>query len=243
LVASTTAAGAHGAVRGRQSDRRSLGEAYDRRVLVDRDAARLQRRAEAAQKRRAVDARRGRIEHRAVDAVHPHRRPRHERERQSPCAPGVDPRRGVVGGARRRLHLEAAVAREAAVDCALRGERRDDVDAAMRRREHPPRSRRVARLDAVDPVQHLAAVAAAGAVGQRLGLQQDDAPLGEALAQVPGRRRAGDAAADDGDIRGLVAAQRRLPLIGRQLAEPGGAVVIELVGPHEEGVEGHGVTP
>jgi Lon protease-like protein len=55
----------------------------------------------------------------------------------------------------------------------------------------------VARLDPVDAVQDLAAVAPAGAVAEAACLEQDDAAVRIALAQVPGRRHAGDAAADD----------------------------------------------
>ncbi len=75
---------------------------------------------------------------------------------------------------------------------------------------------RVPVVHAVDPMQRQTAVAPAGAVGQAGGFQQHDFALGQALSHVIGCAHAGEAAADDGQVRGYFARERRVgPVIGR----------------------------
>jgi hypothetical protein len=192
--------GAHEALGGDEREGLSGADAQDRGVLVDSHAHGLQRGAQAAEEGGAVDPAGGGVEDGPVRAGHADRVGGQPAQVEAPRAVGLGPRLGGLGGARGGVDLEAAAAREAAVDRRARGEVGHDVDARAGRGVHALAEVLVVRGHAVDPAEDLAAVAAAGAVGEAAGLEQDDAAIGVAPREVPRGGHAGDAAADDGDI-------------------------------------------
>ena len=91
----------------------------------------------------------------------------------------------------------------------------------------PERGLRVVERDAVDPVEDLPAVPAARAVGERACLEQHDAAIREAPAQVPGDRHARQSPADHRDVGIDGTTERRPCHMVRQNAQPDRAVLVE----------------
>src|SRR4030095_11642193 len=98
---------------------------------------------------------------------------------------------------------------EAGVKAIALDEIGDEIDTAPRHSVDAARAFGLVDVDPVDPVERLASVAPAGAVRQRARLEQDDAPVGKALTEMPRGRNTGESPADDCDVGDLSATQRR----------------------------------
>ena len=111
------------------------------------------------------------------------------------------------------------------------GERLRQVDARARRAVDAADVFGRLGLDAVDPVQHLAAIAPARALAEHPRLEQRHAEIRPALAQVPRGRDPGQPSADDGHVDAAAAREGRRRARRLALRHPDRAVLVgSLVG-------------
>jgi len=105
-----------------------------------------------------------------------------------------------LGCLRRRKDLERALPREPGVHGMLGRKLGDQIDSLLRDFIDPPSTLGLDRLQAVHSSKRKAATPSAGAVPERMCLEEHDSQIREALAQVPRSGDAGEPAAHDGYV-------------------------------------------